>query len=185
MTRDTATTLAVLVVVYAVMAIEARRASRNERVQRARGGIEPEGDVYAAMRVVYPGLFLVMAAESAWRGSAPAAWLVLGLGTLAVAKALKWWAIVTLRECWTFRIIVVPGMARVRGGPYRFLPHPNYVGVIGELVGAALLLHARWTGPAAVLVFGWLIVRRLAVEQQAIVELMHDDASRGYHTDAP
>lgn len=176
MTSEMRTTAAVLIAIYAVMAIEARRARRNERAQRARGGIEPGGDVYGVMRLVYPGLFLLMGAESLWRGPAPAAWTWLGLTVLAAAKALKWWAIATLRDNWTFRIIVVPGTQRIRGGPYRFLPHPNYVGVIGEFVGAALLLHARFTGPVAVLVFGWLILRRLAVEQQALAELMHDDA---------
>ena len=33
-------------VVYAPMLVEARRAARNERAQRARGGVEPPGDVY-------------------------------------------------------------------------------------------------------------------------------------------
>ena len=46
------------------------------------------------------------------------------------------------------------------------MPHPNYVGVIGEFVGVALLMHARVTGPLAVLAFGLLILRRLEVEHQ-------------------
>ena len=54
------------------------------------------------------------------------------------AKALKWWAILTLGRFWTFRVIVVPGATLVAGGPYRWLRHPNYVGVIGELVGVGV-----------------------------------------------
>jgi len=47
----------VLALVFVMMAVEARRAARNEQRQRARGGIEPEGDVYGLMRIAYPGLF--------------------------------------------------------------------------------------------------------------------------------
>lgn len=176
LTTPSVAAVALLVALFAVMALEARRSAGNERRQRARGGIEPAGDVYALMRIAYPGLFLVLAGESVWRGPAPVAWVGLGALTLVAAKALKWWAILTLGDCWTFRVIVVPGMPVVRSGPYRFMPHPNYVGVIGEFVGAALLLHARVTGPLAVLAFGLLIRRRLDVEHRAMVELMRDDA---------
>src|SRR6185503_10224668 len=58
----------VAALVYVPMLVEARRASRNERAQRARGGIEPPGDVYRLMRLVYPGAFLLMLAEGAIRG---------------------------------------------------------------------------------------------------------------------
>ena len=53
----------IFVVVFVPMLIEARRAVRNERAQRARGGIEPGDDVYAAMRIAYPVGFLLMIAE--------------------------------------------------------------------------------------------------------------------------
>ena len=54
------------------MLVEARRASANERAQRARGGVEPAGDVYTVMRVVYPAAFLAMFVEGALRGAPPA-----------------------------------------------------------------------------------------------------------------
>ena len=53
----------------------------------------------------------------------------------AGAKALKWWAIDTLGGAWTFRVIVVPDAPLVARGPYRWLRHPNYVGVLGEFIG--------------------------------------------------
>ena len=39
--------------------------ARNERAQRARGGIEPAGDVYALDAVAYPAAFLAMIGEGA------------------------------------------------------------------------------------------------------------------------
>jgi isoprenylcysteine carboxyl methyltransferase (ICMT) family protein YpbQ len=52
--------MALLLVVYVPMLVEAARAAGNERAQRARGGIEPEDDVYSLMRVMYPATFLAM-----------------------------------------------------------------------------------------------------------------------------
>jgi methyltransferase len=43
------------------------------------------------------------------------------------------WVLHTLGPRWTTRIIVVPGETLVARGPYRFLNHPNYLIVIGEI----------------------------------------------------
>src|SRR5262245_31867247 len=111
------------------MIVEAARAARPARAQRARGGIGPPDDVYRAMRIAYPALFAAMIGERVLRGQPAPIWFVLGLVCFAAAKAIKWWAIATLGPAWTFRVIVVPGVPLIRRGPYRFLRHPNYVGV--------------------------------------------------------
>jgi methyltransferase len=160
--------LTVGAVVYVLMLLEGLLASRNERAQRARGGIEPAGDVYRMMQVAYPGAFLVMLAEGAVRGTPPAVQLAAGAALFAAAKALKWWAIASLGRFWTFRVIVVPGAALVRSGPYRVMRHPNYLAVVGELTGVALMVGARLAGPVVTLAFVWLITRRIAVEERAL-----------------
>src|SRR5262245_41829446 len=109
------------------MAVEALRARRNERSQRARGGLEPRGDVYAAMRIAYPAAFAAMLVEGALGGAPRASIAAAGILVFSAAKALKWWAIVSLGPSWTFRVIVVPGAPLVVRGPYRWLRHPNYV----------------------------------------------------------
>jgi methyltransferase len=155
-----------LVLVFVPMLLEAWLAARNERAQRARGGIEPPGDVYRIMRVAYPVAFAAMIAESAWD---PAhAWWSAGLVVFVAAKALKWWAIATLGSAWTFRVIVRPDVPLVAAGPYRLLRHPNYVAVAGELVGVALLCGARVSGPLMTLMFCGLMLKRIAVEDRAL-----------------
>jgi methyltransferase len=86
----------------------------------------------------------------------------------ALGKLLKWWAILTLGSSWTFRVIVVPGMRLVDRGPYKFLRHPNYVGVALELIGVALMTGAAVSGPLAVVLFGMLLKRRISVEERAL-----------------
>ncbi len=153
--------------VCAPMIGEARRSRRNERALRAAGALEPHGDVYAAMQVVYPACFLGMIAEGSMR-PAPAGREAAGAALFVAAKALKYWAIATLGPRWTFRVLVPPGAPPVTAGPYRWLRHPNYAGVAGEIAGTALMARARWTGVAALVLFGGLMLTRIAVEDRAL-----------------
>jgi methyltransferase len=158
----------VILLIFVPMLIEAVRAAGNERRQRARGGVEPGGDVYALMQVAYPGLFLAMIAEGALRGAPPAVSLLTGAAVFGLAKCLKWWAIRSLGSFWTFRIIVVPGAKLVASGPYRYIAHPNYLAVSGEFIGVALMTGAIVAGPIATLAFAALMLKRMAVENQAL-----------------
>jgi len=155
-------------IVFGALLIETWRAARNERAQRARGGVEPPGDVYKLMRIAYPGAFLAMLVEGAARGSPSPPVLAAGAAVFAAAKALKWWAILSLGPFWTFRVIVVPGTALVAKGPYRWLRHPNYIGVVGELAGVAMMTGGWVSGVAAITTFGVLLMKRIAVEEHAL-----------------
>jgi methyltransferase len=155
-------------VVFGLMLIEARRASRNERAQRRRGGIEASGDVYTSMRVAYPAAFLTFFVEGAIRGRPGTGALIAGATVFVCAKILKWWAIVTLGRFWTFRVIVVPGGPLVVNGPYRWMRHPNYLGVVGELIGTALITGALMTGPVSTAIFMALLAKRIRVESRML-----------------
>jgi methyltransferase len=157
-----------LVAVLLVMLGEAALSSHNERVLRARGASEPDGDVIDTMRWAYPSCFVAMAIEGAIRGPAPLDGLALGFAVFGLAKALKVWAISTLGVRWTFRVLVLRDAPLVTGGPYRFLRHPNYAAVLGELAGMALIVWAPITGLLALLGFGALMRQRIRVEDRAL-----------------
>ena len=120
------------------------------------------------MRIAYPGTFLAMLGEGVLRGGPPLSLLLAGATLFAAAKALKWWAIATLGPAWTFRVIVVPGAPLIGSGPYRFVAHPNYIAVVGELVGAALMTGGVISGPIATAIFGMLLRKRVAVEERML-----------------
>lgn len=160
--------VAALAVVLVVMLVELRISQGNERELLGHGAVEPPDPVYKTMRLVYPGTFVIMAAEGALTGPVGSGFLTAGVAILAAGKLLKAWAIHTLGERWTYRVFVLPGAPLVRSGPYRWMRHPNYIGVLGELVGFALLVGARVSGPLAVLVFAELLRRRIRAEEQAL-----------------
>lgn len=158
------TTIAALL----LMAGEAMLSSFNERQLRARGAVEPQDDVIGMMRWVYPGAFVAMGIEGALSGPAPANILMGGLAMFGVAKALKVWAISSLGPKWSYRVLVVPGEPLVSTGPYRFLSHPNYLAVVGEIVSVAAIVWAPITGVLATLAFGRLMIARIRVEERAL-----------------
>ena len=55
------------------------------------------------------------------------------LGLFILLQAVRIWTLRSLGPRWTTRIIVVPGEKLVAAGPYRFVNHPNYLVVIGEI----------------------------------------------------
>ena len=87
------------------------------------------------------------------------------------AQALRWWCITTLNRQWNTRVIIIPGADRITGGPYRFVPHPNYVAVITE--GIALpLVHTAWITACAFTILNAMLLRaRIKVEDAALAGL--------------
>jgi len=151
-----------------IMLGEAILSSFNERQLRAKGAVEPEGDVINMMRLVYPGAFILMGIEGALSGPAPSDLLMGGLALFGLAKALKVWAISSLGSKWSYRVLVVPGEPLVSTGPYQFMSHPNYLAVVGEMVSVAMIVWAPITGILSLLVFGWLMIARIRVEEKAL-----------------
>ena len=160
--------LIVAMAAFVPMLIEAARSRRNERVLRARGAVEAPGDVYSWMQVTYPSCFVAVTAEALVRNEPPGRTLLAGAVVFAAAKVLKYWAVTTLAERWTFRVLVLPGAPLVTAGPYRWLRHPNYAGVAGELVGAAMMGAAPVTGTISFIAFSGMMLARIRVEERAL-----------------
>lgn len=157
-----------LAVVILLMLAELFVSRLNERTLRQRGAAEPPDEAYRLMKFTYPGVFAAMAIEGALLGPAPGIVAAAGAAVFLLSKMLKFWAIASLGFRWTYRVFVLPGAPLVTHGPYAFMRHPNYVAVVGELVGFALLVGARATGPLAVVIFGSLLLRRIRAENRAL-----------------
>jgi methyltransferase len=155
-------------VVAAFMLLELRLSRRHEQRLLDRGAVAADDPVYPIMRWAYPGAFLAMAIEGAVTGPPPIAFTAAGVAVFVAAKALKFWAVASLGERWTYRVFVLPDEPLVSSGPYRYMRHPNYVGVVGELAGMALLAGSRVTGPLSLVFFGWLLSRRIKAEEKAL-----------------
>jgi methyltransferase len=173
----------VIGIVFGFMLAEQRLSRANERRLRADGALEPPGDPYRALAILYPTAFLLMGIEGAWRASGgtiahastvPTAtstgpsWAAAGIVLFAASKALKYWAIGSLGERWSFRVLVQPGRPLVTAGPYRYVAHPNYIAVVGELVSTAMMVKAILMGPVMTAAFGAALWARLQFEARVL-----------------
>jgi methyltransferase len=122
-----------VVIVVALVALqrlaELIYAARNTRRLRRRGAVE-HGRGHYPLFVALHGLWLI-AILVAVPADASIDWLPLALFVLLQLARL--WIVATLGPYWTTRIITLPGAPLIRNGPYRFLRHPNYLVVIGEI----------------------------------------------------
>jgi methyltransferase len=147
-------------------------AERHRSVSKERGGVEFGAAHYPAMVTLHTALLAGCLLEPVLlhRPFIPAlGWPMLLIAV--AAQALRWWCITTLGYQWNTRVIVIPGAERVTGGPYRFLPHPNYVAVIAE--GIALpLVHTAWITALVFTILNAVLLRtRIHVENGALASL--------------
>ena len=89
-------------------------------------------------------------------------------GIFVLLECGRAWVIATLGRRWTTRVMVLPGVAPIHSGPYRYLRHPNYVIVCGEMAVVPLIFGA-WELAAAASVLNLAVLRvRLRVENTAL-----------------
>ncbi|HTQ15417.1 MAG TPA: isoprenylcysteine carboxylmethyltransferase family protein [Rhizomicrobium sp.] len=110
-------------------------AGRNTRALMARGAVE-------VGRAHYP---LIVALHAAWL-VAIVAFLpraagisVPFLALFLLLQGLRLWVLAALGPYWTTRIVTLPGAPLVKRGPYRFIRHPNYAVVAGEIAALPLV----------------------------------------------
>ncbi|MGU3501375.1 isoprenylcysteine carboxyl methyltransferase family protein [Mycobacterium sp. C31M] len=159
--------LALILLVAVERVAELVVSKRNLNWSLANGGREFGAGHYPVMVALHTGLLVGAVAEARVRKRWiwPAFWVVI------VAQVLRWWCITTLGKQWNTRVVVVPGAPRITGGPYRLVPHPNYVAVVLE--GAALpLVGGAWITAGVFSVANALLLRtRIRVEDEALRSL--------------
>ena len=139
-------------------------ARRNTARLMARGGVEHGAGHYPLIVILHAawlaGLWLL-----AWSRPVNFGWLCIYL----LLEAARAWTLCSLGARWTTRIITVPGETLVRRGPYRFVPHPNYLVVIGEIAVLPLVFGL----PLYAAAFSALNAAVLAVRIRAESHALH------------
>jgi len=139
-------------------------AERNTRALLARGAIEVGRAHYSLIVAVH------------------AAWLIaivvllprdvqvnfILLAVIMVLQASRVWVLAALGPYWTTRIITLKDAPLVRRGPYRFLRHPNYAVVIGEIAVLPLVFGEVWVAIVFTILNAAVLTLRIREENQAL-----------------
>jgi protein-S-isoprenylcysteine O-methyltransferase Ste14 len=145
------------------------RSSRDPGARR-----EDRGSMVLVVGSVLVGLLLGFVLASQWRGAA-LPWLraqvtMAGLVLMVLGTALRWWSILTLGRYFTLDVAVRSAQPVVQSGPYRFVRHPSYTGLLLIFFGIGLAL-ANWASVIAILVVCPLgLLYRVRVEERALAE---------------
>jgi methyltransferase len=126
----------ILALVTAQRGAELVLAHRNTKALMAQGATEIAAIHYPLLVVLHASWLMAL-----WIFGHDQPINVVALIAYLVLQALRVWVMATLGPRWTTRIVVLPNAPLVTSGPYRFLRHPNYAVVAGEMAVLPLALH--------------------------------------------
>ncbi len=161
--------LALLALVGCERLVELRISRRNLAIARGHGGREHGAVAFRIMAAVHACFLVACGAEVLWMHRAFDARVGLpALALVLAAQALRYWAIVTLGTRWNVRVVVVPGLAPVTAGPYRWLRHPNYLAVIIEIAALPMVHGAYLTALVFSALNAIILTARVRTEETAL-----------------
>lgn len=160
---------ALVLLVGAQRAWELRKSATNEARLRAEGAIEHAPEQLPWMRAIHASWLVGTVLEVVLLERPFIPWLAAIAGVLfAAGQLLRYAAMRALGWRWTVRVLTLPDRPPVTRGIFRYVRHPNYLGVILELA-ALPLVHFAWI---SALVFSTanaiLLMRRIRVEEAAL-----------------
>lgn len=144
--------------------VELAYAQRNTQRLLARGGVEIGRSHYPLFILLHGGWLVALAVLVP--AAAPPSWPLLALFVLLQAGRI--WVVATLGPYWTTRIITLPAAPLVRRGPYRFVRHPNYLVVTGEIAVLPLAFGAWQIALAFSVLNALLLAWRIRIENEAL-----------------
>lgn len=91
------------------------------------------------------------------------------LTLFVLSNLLRWWVIRILAEHWNVEVMDSSRIGVVTSGPYRWVRHPNYVGVVAEVFSLPMI-HTAWiTSIAGTLGYLEVLRHRLRVEDSMLM----------------
>jgi protein-S-isoprenylcysteine O-methyltransferase len=105
-------------------------------------------------------------------GMPATAWVGVALGLAGLA--LRLWSVLTLRHRYTRTLLIADDHTVERGGPYRFVRHPGYLGSLLTLNGIALASGNSVTFIASLLATTAAYAYRIRIEDVMLVSALGD-----------
>ena len=139
-----------------------------------------------SFRLLFLNLWMAIALDfacalllpNAAMASAARTLFVVGICCVLAGTALRWYAVVTLGRYFTVEVVTQASQPVVDVGPYRYIRHPAYAGLLLALIGLALAL-GNWAGLLVMLLLpGGAFGYRIAVEESALLSTLGEPYAR-------
>jgi methyltransferase len=138
--------------------------ARNTQALRKRGAVEIGRSHYPVMVLLHAAWLVSLVIFLPKEPSLHWTWLA----AFVVLQALRIWVLASLGPYWTTRILTLPDAPLVRKGPYRFLRHPNYIIVVGEIASLPLAFGEFGVAIAFSIPNAAMLAWRITVEDRAL-----------------
>lgn len=152
--------------------LEVAYARSNEKAMRRQGAIEVGAGHYKWIVLLHVLFFFSLLLE-VWtiEKGLGAGWPVF-LVVFSIAQVLRIWTLSSLGRFWNTKILILPGSEKVKKGPYRWLPHPNYLVVALEIAALPLIFGAWRTALIFTIANALLLLLvRIPAEEKALQQL--------------
>lgn len=154
--------------------IELLIATNNERWIKKRGGVEIGQTHYKWFIWLHILFFIAMIIESQVKfinsGGLLSIYWYFCLG-FVVAQLGRIWCIYSLGRFWNTKIIILPKVALIKKGPYKYVKHPNYIIVFIELLFMPLIFGLFITATIFPFLHLLLLTIRVPLEDEALSRL--------------
>ncbi len=161
--------LILLVCVGLERLVELQLSRRHQHELANSGALKHRDPQYRWMIALHTGVLIGAAAEVTLLQRPFIPWLAFpALVLFALATALRWWVIRTLGIHWNTEVVDSARLSVVSDGPFRWIRHPNYLGVFVELI-ALPLVHTAWITAMLATIGNVVVLRnRLSIEERLL-----------------
>lgn len=143
-------------------------ARRNELWLLRHGAVEYGRAHYRWIVLLHALFFISLITEYIWTSTGYYSVPLLILYLLLLG--FKAWAVFSLGRFWNTKIYRISDYPLVKKGPYRFMKHPNYIAVIGEILLIPLIFHLYVTAIVFTLLNATMLSVRITEENKALAK---------------
>jgi methyltransferase len=149
--------------------LELRISKRHEEALVAQGGKEHAPEHFIIMKIIHISWLVASIVEVYIYNREFNLYIFLPAFVLMlIGQSLRYAAMSALKDRWTVRIMTIPNRGPVTSGIFRYIRHPNYLGVILEIAAVPLLHSAYLTSVFASLANALLLMKRIHEEEKAL-----------------
>jgi methyltransferase len=141
-------------------------ARRNTERLLAAGGVEHSAGEYPLIVMMHAVFLAALVYTVPSYSEVNLAWLAV----YVALQVLRVWTMASLGRYWTTRIITLPREPLVRSGPYRYVRHPNYIVVVGEIAVLPLIFDQYLIAAVFTVLNAGLLYQRIRTEDAVLAE---------------
>jgi methyltransferase len=173
--------LALLAAVGLLRLVELRISRRHQERMLTQGAVRVSEPHFKWMVIVHTGVLIGAALEVVVLRRPFLPFLAAIMFFLFLASNLmRFWVVRTLGNLWSVQVMDSTRIGVVTTGPFRFVRHPNYTGVILEMISLPLI-HTAWiTAIGTSLAHSFALSMRIRAEERVLMANPEYRAAMGH-----